>query len=210
MNIKQREWALVLALFLTGKAADASLIDRGNGMIYDTDLNITWLWDANYAKTSGYDSDGKMTWKAAVAWAAQLTYGGYSDWRLPTALNQDARSKPCFGKCIGSEMGHLFYSEFGATGSILTGNPTELAKFTNIQPTVYWLGTEYAQSRVLEAWDFDTGKGNQSFDFKKKFHAAWAVRSGDVAAPVPEPESLLLLGSGMVALLSRVWARRLG
>ena len=47
-------------------------------------LNITWLQDANYAKTSGYDSDGQMEWNVAVAWADGLVYGGYSDWRLPT------------------------------------------------------------------------------------------------------------------------------
>ena len=29
---------------------------------YDTALNITWLADANYAKTSGYDADGLMNW----------------------------------------------------------------------------------------------------------------------------------------------------
>jgi len=27
-------------------------------MIYDSDRDSTWLQDANYARTSGYDSDG--------------------------------------------------------------------------------------------------------------------------------------------------------
>ena len=54
---------LVMLITLCGisVSADAILIDRGNGMIYDTDLDITWLQNANYAKTSGYDSDGRMT-----------------------------------------------------------------------------------------------------------------------------------------------------
>jgi hypothetical protein len=39
----------------------AALWDRGGGLIYDDVLNITWLQDANYAKTSGYDADGRMT-----------------------------------------------------------------------------------------------------------------------------------------------------
>ena len=34
--------------------AHASLIDRGNGLLYDNVLNVTWLQDANYAHTSGY------------------------------------------------------------------------------------------------------------------------------------------------------------
>ena len=41
--------------------SEAALIDRGNGLLYDPDLDITWLADGNYAKTSGYDDDGKMT-----------------------------------------------------------------------------------------------------------------------------------------------------
>ena len=87
-------------------SAQAELQDRGNGLIYDTVLDITWLQDANYASTSGYDRcdifggcDGdaycevnsgcdedfdpsKMTWAQAVKWADQLNYQGFDDWRL--------------------------------------------------------------------------------------------------------------------------------
>jgi hypothetical protein len=72
-----------LALALSASAR-ATLIDRGGGLIYDNALNVTWLQNANYAMTSGYDLDGRMQWAAAVAWAGQLVYGGYDDWRLPT------------------------------------------------------------------------------------------------------------------------------
>jgi hypothetical protein len=74
----------ILALALSASAR-ATLFDRGGGMIYDDVLNITWLQDANYALTSGYPSwNGRMQFDAANAWAAQLVYGGYADWRLPT------------------------------------------------------------------------------------------------------------------------------
>ena len=74
----------ILALALSASAR-AALFDRGGGMIYDDVLNITWLQDANYALTSGSPSwNGKMQFDAAHAWAAQLVYGGYADWRLPT------------------------------------------------------------------------------------------------------------------------------
>ena len=67
-------WAKAVVSFalLTSVAvapAGAALIDRGafnDGfggsvhLIYDTDLNITWLGDANFAQTSGVDADGKM------------------------------------------------------------------------------------------------------------------------------------------------------
>ena len=73
---------MLLGFGMTGMAS-ATLWDRGGGLIYDDHLNITWLQDANYAKTSGYDSDGLMNWANAVDWADNLIYGGYNDWRLP-------------------------------------------------------------------------------------------------------------------------------
>lgn len=76
--------ALAATLGFAGGSAQAALIDRGGGMIYDTVLDITWLADANYARTSGYDADGRMTVAAANIWAANLVYGGFDDWRLPT------------------------------------------------------------------------------------------------------------------------------
>ena len=94
-------------------SANAALVDRGGGLIYDTDLNITWLADANYAMASGYDADGRMTWTNAMTWAANLSYGGYIDWRLPTTLQPDptCQFNDAIGSygynCTGSEMGHL-------------------------------------------------------------------------------------------------------
>lgn len=81
--------ALVLASGLSG-ATQAALHDRGGGLIYDDILNVTWLQDVNYAKTSGYHWNGRMTWYEANTWAANLVYHDsvrnvdYSDWRLPT------------------------------------------------------------------------------------------------------------------------------
>lgn len=197
-------WVALLSasLWLATGEASAALIDRGNGMIYDTDLDITWLQNANMGAGSSYDdgfstTDGLMIWQNAVAWAANLVYGGYDDWRLPTALNQD-NSGPCSGyNCTGSEMGHLFYSELGVTAgsSILDGTASELAKFSDIQ-SYYWSGTE-GPSHSHSAWYFSYYTGFQDtacMDCTGGY--AWAVRDGDVAAAVPEPGSLSLLGAG--------------
>jgi hypothetical protein len=60
---------------------------------YDTDLDITWLRNANV--------NGPMTWADAVAWADGYSFGGYDDWRLPTTADA-----PCTGpNCTGSENG---------------------------------------------------------------------------------------------------------
>lgn len=78
--------------------AQAALHDRGGGLLYDDVLDVTWLQDASYAMTSGYDTDGLMSWKQAVKWAGDLVYQdsvrgvSYSDWRLPHVLPVDGTS----------------------------------------------------------------------------------------------------------------------
>ena len=78
---------LVLVLGISVSPTHAALIEIGSGMVYDDVLNITWLQDANYAMTSGYDTDGRMTWEQANTWATTLVYGGTGGWRLPTFDN---------------------------------------------------------------------------------------------------------------------------
>jgi len=64
-----------------------------------SDLNITWLRDANVK--------GPMNWAPPVAWADNFSFGGCSDWRLPT-------SDQCLGySCRNREMAHLFYVKWG-------------------------------------------------------------------------------------------------
>ena len=52
----------LIFLLLCSSQAFGALYDRGDGLIYDDVLDITWLQDANYALTSGFDIDGRMTW----------------------------------------------------------------------------------------------------------------------------------------------------
>jgi hypothetical protein len=60
----------------------AGLINRGNGLIYDDVLDITWMQNADYLRTSGLDVDGYVDYAYASSWADSLDFGGYDDWRL--------------------------------------------------------------------------------------------------------------------------------
>lgn len=222
----------VAATLAMTSAAQAALVDRGGGLIYDTDLDVTWLKDANYAKTSGYDADGLMTWSDAVTWAANLSYYDsvrdvtYDDWRLPTTT--DTGTPGCNWAYSGtdcgynvdpaSEMAHLYFVELGnlsyytttgAIGGAYAGgaNPSStldnVGPFINFQSYNYWSGTEYAQDPTY-AWVFYTGYGYQYGLGKTYSFYVLAVRPGDVAA-VPEAQTyaLMLAGLGLVGWRAR-------
>ncbi|MDH5484480.1 MAG: hypothetical protein OEY43_04515 [Gammaproteobacteria bacterium] len=50
--------ASVTTAFVLLTGANAALLERLGGLaFYDTDSNLTWLADADYVKTGGYDTD---------------------------------------------------------------------------------------------------------------------------------------------------------
>lgn len=206
--MKTRKFVVATVVALAMGNAQAALFDRGGGMIYDDALNITWLQDANYARTSGYDSDGAVNWEAANDWADGLSYGGYNDWRLPSALHQDG-SNPTSGCCdTKSELGHMIFNNFGGTlyfGKLLTPNTVNLALFSNLQQYVYWSGTGNTPKGDGYKWTFYVHDGFQAGWIMRNEAYAWAVRDGDVAAPIPEPETyaMLLAGLGVMGGIAR-------
>lgn len=213
----------VISLLIATGAAQAALIDRGGGFIYDSDLDITWTQNANIRDGEGPVGDGRDTWANQVAWAAGLSiYDSvrdvtWSDWRLPTTLQPDAS---CFFQfdpgggfsiqslgygCTGSEMGHLFNVD-GVTFSASINSTLSL--FTNVLTTGYWSGAEYAPDTRF-AWTYNFALDDQSNGIKLDFTdgLAWAVRDGDVAA-VPVPAAVWLFGSALLGLLGVRRVRR--
>ncbi len=134
----------------------ATLIDLGGGMVYSTDMDVTWLLDANYARTTLYDADGYMTWQEANTWAENLDYGGYRDWRLPTFDPDYNRDDPELNSPTGadlSEMAYLRYIELTPYGSSLDPSPfINLIDLVNWVEPWYWSGT---LTGTDNAWRFD-------------------------------------------------------
>ena len=194
---------LVACLFVVSSSSHAALYDRGNGLIYDDVLDITWMQDANYAQTSGYDLDGRMTWADANTWADQLSYGGFDDWRLASAGNA-----PAYAYTATGELGHMFYNNLGNTAGTSISNNVSFTdatpgggteSFLNVQSHVYWSGEEH-HIYSYSAWNFVTEFGLQGVSGKDGLSYSWAVRDGDVST-VPVPAAAWLFGSALAGLL---------
>jgi hypothetical protein len=216
-EMKRFSVAFLLAVVLGfSTLAHAALVDRGGGLIYDTDLNITWLQSPN---------NTFMNLAQAEAWATTLSYYDsvrdqtLTGWRLPTAV-YGAYVYGTDGTTTGgynittSEMGHLYYTELGNKGYYdVSGNVqsdyglSTNSPFSNLQPYYYWTDTA-VQNSAGHYWVFNFTDGNQlaavanGTDFGGNGYYALAVRSGDVvASTVPIPGAVWLLGSGLIGLI---------
>lgn len=202
------------------------------GGYYDTDLNITWLANANAAVGSAYDTysrgSGEMDWMTANTWAASLNLNGIGGWRLPTTVdvgNDGCNAAPYYqgvdcdvNITTPSEMSHMFYATLGDKARYDTsGNPqagagkTNTGPFSNLQDYPYWSATEYAPNTSY-AWEFSFYYGDQSYGAKTNTSYAWAVHAGDVGLAVvpsvPVPAAVWLFGSGLLGLLGVSGKRR--
>ena len=193
--------AIIFGLTVTGYA---DLKDMGDGTVYDMDTQLTWLKDAKYARTSGYDpDDGMMSWYRSLAWADNLVFAGFDNWRLPKMPDPNTNA---------GEMGHLFYDELKNEYYKPLNN---VGPFVNLSPDeyyadhVYWSNTEYSVDPNY-AWIFYFGSGAEGWyatDQKDRDLMAWPVREGERSVPTPEPGILILLGISMASLagLKRWW-----
>ena len=225
--MKREGIALAGALMLLLGNAQATLHDRGGGLLYDDVLKITWLQDANYAQTSGYSFDGTMNWAAGKAWADGLVYAGYSDWRLATNspvngtlagwnYNASNNGSTDWGFNITSthsEMSYMYYvnlglkgykspsgaaqSDYGIFGNGTTGGQKNVGPVHNLQSGAYWSEARGVPGSDFLAWNFYMTIGEQG----QKISSYGTSYSWAVRAgdvpAIPEPESYALMLIGI-------------
>jgi len=223
---------LMFAFTVNAQLFERGLDEDGNHtMVYDDVTDLTWLADANYANTSNYEipdsgfKGGLFTWGEARQWADTLSYGGFSDWRLPSAYGGSLADPDTTesGPTDSSGPTNVYGSELAnmsvLVNSMVTGvgdpNITS-GLFSNIKNTMYWSSTSTSSER---AWmtTFAAGGGvgalavgnNYVYEMRDDMFStyAWAVRSGDVAA-VPLPAASWLFGPALAWLFSITGARR--
>ncbi len=196
---------------------------------YDVAQDITWLADANYPMTSGYDADGWMPWDDAVTWASSLTVGGIGGWRLPRFT--DTAAPGCDQAFVGtdcgmnvdtatSELSYMFYVHLGNLSYYDTsGNAPQpgwensnTGPFDNLQYFSYWSDSVLATDSN-QAWHFDFILGHQGGVNRTADQYVWAVQDGDIGtAVIPVPAAAWLFTSGLLGLagMARTGMQRQG
>ncbi len=138
--------------------------DLADGTVLDRLTGLMWVWDANVMtlRDPVFDADespndGRVAWEVALDYVAKLNqeaFLGYTDWRLPNAL----------------ELESLLDAETSRP-ALPTGQP-----FTNVQSDNYWTGTTFAADPV-NAWAVSLRNGSVVFSFKdRRYRYVWPVR----------------------------------
>jgi len=115
-------FALPASAALVGRNLDSNTATYE--AFYDDVLDITWLADANLAKTqtfgvSGIASNGKMDWSEAGNWFTAMNaanYLGLNDWRLPTMV--DIGDDGCNETNAGTDCGFNVLTYNSGTGEV--------------------------------------------------------------------------------------------
>jgi hypothetical protein len=163
-------WSLVAAALLSipgAIQAQPYLFDRGNGMVYNSWQDRTWLKDSKYIKTLGLDSDGLVTSAVARAFAENLVVAGFDDWRLP----YDATYS-------GGDM-YMLYGTFNSEWAA----PSNKGPFLNIDwNTKYWVQGGGRYEGQWFAYDFGSGPIPSGVHpaYANELFGAWPSRAGDV------------------------------
>jgi len=164
--------------------ASVPLVPAADGQtIYDPNLKVTWLADANLAGTqtfgvSNINKGGSMDYATAVRWVEAMNtldhgagYLGHNNWQLPTAPAEDhtcartGRHGESFGfHCFGSALGSLYYGSLGLRepDTAVRMPADTVGPFHDFQPYLYWSGSPPA----------DPKQGFVSFSFNSGFQGA--------------------------------------
>ncbi len=161
---------------------------------YDTTLGITILNNWNLG-TGTWSASAALGSAQALAATAGLAASGLTGWVLPTGDNEAA---------VGAQ--NQFLSIWNSVGSSFAGLS---GQFDGVQAgNNHWSGSVFASIPSL-AWRFSASNGNQFIDGQSASFFAVAVRPGDIAAAIPEPQTyvLMLMGLGGLLLARRKRAR---
>jgi len=186
-------------VFEVSGTANSALIDMGNGTIYSTILDVTWIKDPVQF--------GEMNWDEAQQFVNDLEFAGYNDWKL-----QEAYAPPHYGEhplyiLYTEELGNDLFMSWH--DEVFNQGPFHFydyfyfyghASFRYNGIFNYWSSTESAHDG-----DADLAEGFFLYDFTiflaPKTHLAGVFPMREGRGPLPVPSAIWLLGSGLIGLL---------
>ncbi|MCV2360000.1 PEPxxWA-CTERM sorting domain-containing protein [Paucibacter sp. TC2R-5] len=155
-------------------------------MFYNATLDLTILNDWNIG-TGVWSATADAGSAQALAEAAGASQTNFKGWSLPTGGNQPAGSANQFLS---------IWNDAGGSFDYLS------AQFDGVQRQRYW-SSSFAFSG--SAYIFHAGGGWYNHDVMYSKNYTLAVRTGDVALAVPEPQTyaLMLAGLGLMGFAAR-------
>ena len=132
-------------------ATQPSYTDNGDGTITDNRTGLMWVKDGNSA---GCNNGSTLIWSDALTFCENLSYAGYTDWRLPNI----------------KELSSIVNSG-GYTPMINT------TYFSNTKSNYYWTSTTYA-GNTSNAWGVSFVSGSVTSIGKITGYCVCPVRGG--------------------------------
>lgn len=194
--------ALGLAVFGAAAPAQAALVDRGGGLVYDTERDLTWLAEPALLP-------GALNWLEAAEFASDFVFAGGANWFLPHTPFVDAGCAGAEGLgCTGSQMGHLFHERLGGepgesvfdTAGDSADEVAAVALFPALQSAWFW-SWQLADDGANTAFAFHFGSGEQAIRDTTLGGRVLLVHNGDLgtANAVDSPPTLPLVLAALLA-----------
>jgi hypothetical protein len=121
-------------------------------VVTDNITGLMWVRDANGRGCNYYG--GILTWEAAIAFCENLSFAGYSDWRLPNVRELQS------------------IVDYGSSGP-----PINLTYFPNTYPVGYWSSTTFTPN-TGNAWIVFFYNGDVLSEIKDSAYNVRPVRGG--------------------------------